>query len=101
MSSDKYADFRKVVYYYWSDIKVNNNKDTKRKFYRSLNIETVYLDDKSLKYRNNIINYFKNEVLCIIDEIKYCPPTKIGRFYFNGGYLYHEAKKNFEKNLFF
>ena len=100
MSSDKYADFRKVVYYYWSDVITNNNKDVKRKKYRSLNVETVYLDDKSLKYRNKIINYFKKEVLCIIDELKYLPPTKIGSFYFNGGYLYHEAKNNFENKYY-
>jgi hypothetical protein len=100
MSSNKYADFRKVVYYYWSDVMTNNNKDTKRKFYRALNVETVYLDDKSLKYRNNIINYFKKEVLCIIDELKYMPPVKIGKFYFNGGYLYHEAKHSFDKKCY-
>lgn len=89
MSSNTYADFRKVVYYYWSDI--NNNKFTKQK-YRSLIIETEYLDNNLLQYRNNIIHKFKN-VLCIIDELKYLPPTKIGRLSFQGGYLYHESKK--------
>jgi hypothetical protein len=98
MSSNEYANFRKVVYYYWSDIQVNNNKDSKNNFYRSLHIKTIYLDDNSLEYRNNIINKFKN-VLCIIDELKYLPPTKIGRLFFKGGYLYHESKNNFEKNL--
>lgn len=98
MSSNKYAEFRKVVYYHWSDINVNNNKNAKRKFYRSLDIETIYLDDNLLEYRNNIINYFKN-ILYIIDELKYLPPTKIGKFPFQGGYLYHESKNNFEKNF--
>jgi hypothetical protein len=100
MSFNKYADFRKVTYYHWSDICENNNKQAKRKFYRSLIVESIYLDDKSLEYRNNIINYFKNNVLCIIDELKYMPPRKIGRLSFKGGYLYHEAKKNFEKNCY-
>ena len=98
MTSDKYSNFRKVVYYYWSDITVNNNKNAKKKFYRSLDVESIYLDDNSLEYRNNIINNFKN-VLCIIDELKYLPPTKIGRLFFQGGYLYHESKKNFEENF--
>jgi hypothetical protein len=93
-----YSNSRKVVYYYLTDTMVNNNKDAKRKYYRALTVETVYLDDNSLKYRNRIINYFKNNVLCIIDELKYMPPTKIGNFYFQGGYLYHEAKHDFEKN---
>lgn len=97
MSSNKYADFRKVVYYYWSDINVNNNKDGKK--YRSLNIETVYLDDNLLKYRNNIIEKYKN-VLCILNELKYLPPIKIGRFLFKGGYLYHESKNKFEEKIY-
>lgn len=98
MTSNKYADFRKVVYYYLSDITINNNKGAKRKYYRSLDIESIYLDDDLLEYRNNIINNFKN-VLCIIDELKYLPPIKIGRLYFKGGYLYHESKNNFERNF--
>jgi hypothetical protein len=98
MSSNKYANFRKVVNYYLSEININNNKDTKKKFNRSLVIENIYLDDYLLEYRNNIINKFKN-VLCIIDELKYLPPTKIGRLFFKGGYLYHESKNNFEKNF--
>ena len=98
MSSNKYANFRKVVNYYLSEINVNNNKDAKKKFNRSLVIENIYLEDDLLEYRNNIINNFKN-VLCIIDELKYLPPTKIGRLSFKGGYLYNEAKYNFEKNF--
>ena len=96
MSSDKYADFRKVVYYYWSEITINNNKNAKEKEYRSLTVRTEYLDDISLEYKNNIIKNF-GEVLCIIDELKYMPLTKIGRFNFQGGYLYNEAKNHFEK----
>ena len=99
MSSNKYSNLRKVVHYYLSDkIIINNNKnpkDSKKNCYRSLHIETIYLDDDSLAYRNNIIDNFKN-VLCIIDELKYLPPTKIGRLYFKGGYLYHESKNRFE-----
>lgn len=60
-------------------------------------VESIYLNDEELKYRKNIIHNFKN-VLCIIDELKYLPPTRLfGRFSFQGGYLYHEAKNNFEK----
>ena len=100
MSSNKYADYRKVVSYHWSDATINNNKDAKRKLYRSLNVETVYLDDNALKYRNNIIRYFTRNVLCMIDELKYLPPTQIGRFSFQGGYLYNDAKRNFENRLY-
>ena len=60
MSSNKYADFRKVVYYNWSDININNNKFTKQK-YRSLIIETEYLDNNGLQYRNNIIHILVSE----------------------------------------
>ena len=98
MSSNKYSNFRKVVYYYWSDINVNDNKDSKKKYYRSLEIKNIYLNNDELQYRNNIINKFKN-VLCIIDELKYLPPTKIGRLSFQGGYVYHESKNNFEENF--
>jgi hypothetical protein len=94
MSSNKNTNFRKVVYYYLSDIIINNNKDAIKKKYRSLHIETIYLNDDLLEYRNNIIKKFKN-VLSIIDELKYLPPTKIGRLYFQGGYLYHESKNRF------
>jgi hypothetical protein len=100
MSSNKYADFRKVIYYYWSDIMTNNNKGAKPKYYRSLIIENVYLDDNSLKYRNQIINYFQKNVLCLINELNYSPPIKIGRFHFQGGYFYHELKYNFENKLY-
>jgi hypothetical protein len=94
MSSDKYADFRRVVYYYWSEITINNNKNAKEKEYRSLTVRIDYLDDESLEYRNNIIKNFR-EVLCWIDELKYMPPTKIGRFNFEGGYLFHEYNNDF------
>jgi len=97
MNSNKYINFRKVVYYYWSDIQENNNKYGKNT-YRSLVIKTDYLDDNQLKERENIINKFKN-VLCMIDELKYLPPTKIGRLLYQGGYLYNEHKNNFENNF--
>jgi len=95
MCSNNHDNFRKVVYYYLSDIIINNNKDAIKKKYRSLHIETIYLDDNLLAYRNNIINKFKN-VISIIDELKYLPPTKIGRLSFQGGYLYHESKNRFK-----
>ena len=98
MISHRYSNFRKIVYYYLSDILINNNKNAKKKFYRSLHVETIYLDDNLLEYKNNIINNFKN-ILSIIDELKYLPPMKIGKFSFQGGYLYHESKNNFEKNF--
>ena len=98
MSSNKYADFRKIVNYYWSDITINNNKNAKKKYYRSLEIESIYLEDDLLNYRKKIILNFKN-VLYIINELKYLPPTKIGRLAFKGGFLYHESKHNFEKNF--
>ena len=91
MSSNKYANFRKVVYYYLTDINVNNNTDDTKKHYRSLVVETIYLDDDLLEYRKKMMNHFKN-VLCVIDELKYLPPTKIGKLSFQGGYLYHESK---------
>ena len=98
MSSNKYANFRKVVNYYLSEININNNKDAKKKFNRSLVIENIYLDNDLLEYRNNIINNFKN-VLCIIDELKYLSSTKIRKFYFQGGDLYHELKHNFIESI--
>jgi hypothetical protein len=97
MILDKYAEYRKVVYYYLSEITINNNKNIKRREYRSLDVETIYLNDKDLEYRKKIINNYSN-VLSIINELKYLPPTKFGRFLFKGGFLYNEAKNSFEKN---
>ena len=93
-SSNQYADFRKVVYYYWSNIKINNNTQQK---YRTLIVKTDYLDDISLQYRTHRINQFKR-VLSNIDDLKYLPPSKIGRLFFKGGDLYHESKNQFESN---
>lgn len=93
MCSNKYADFRKIVYYYWSDLTMNTNYNI---LYRYLVVNTIYLDDDLLQYRNNIINNFK-KVLFLINELKYLPPSIIGRFSFQGGYLYHKSKKSFEK----
>ena len=47
MINNKYTNSRKVVYYYWSDIQINNNKYEKNK-YRSLILKTEYLDDNKL-----------------------------------------------------
>jgi len=96
MILDKYAEYRKVVYYYLSEITINNNKIVKRREYRSLEIETIYLNNTDLEYRKKVINN-KNNVLLMINELKYLPPTKIGRFLFKGGFLYNEAKNSFEK----
>jgi hypothetical protein len=98
MISNKYAEYRKVVYYHLSDININYNKNAKNIFYRSLTVTTVYLNDKELEYREKIINKYNN-VLFIINELKYLPPTRFGRFLFRGGYLYHKAKNSFEENL--
>lgn len=58
MTSDKYAEYRKIVYYHLSDITINYNKNVKNKEYRSLTINTVYLNDKELEYRKKIINKY-------------------------------------------
>ena len=55
-SSNQYADFRKVVYYYWSNVEINNNTQQK---YRPLIVKTDYLDDISLQYRMHRIKQFK------------------------------------------
>jgi len=98
MIVDKYAEYRKVVYYYLSDITINHNKNAKRREYRSLDVATIYLNDKDLEYRKKVISNYCN-VLFIINELKYLPPTKFGRFIFKGGFLYNEAKNSFEKNV--
>ena len=91
-SSNQYADFRKVVYYYWSNVEINKNTQQK---YRSLIVKTDYLDDISLQYRIHRINQFKC-VLRDINDLKYLPPSKIGRLFFKGGDSYHESKNQFE-----
>lgn len=90
---------KKTVYYYWGNLNEYNFKDIDNSFKRCLHVETIYLDDLQYTYKKHIVNLFQN-VLQIILELKYLPPIQLGRFYYNGGYLYHESKNNFLNNIY-